>query len=126
MTSSAICADVNFPWAISGMLTGSVGPLYQSLCLLKNLRFSSEVWCYFPNPLFTLQFYRESSCSVSNCFQICIGWMRQPGEDLEGGGGRPLDRGHQTGRPQRLGRHQCCGSMTFWCGSGSGSADPCL
>ncbi len=21
---------------------------------------------------------------------------------------------------------QCCGSMTFWCGSGSGSADPCL
>ncbi len=24
--------------------------------------------------------------------------------------------------------HQCCGSMTFWCGSGSGSgsADPCL
>ncbi len=26
------------------------------------------------------------------------------------------------------GRCQCCGSMTFWCGSGSGSgsADPCL
>ncbi len=25
-------------------------------------------------------------------------------------------------------KHQCCGSMTFWCGSGSdfGSADPCL
>ncbi len=22
--------------------------------------------------------------------------------------------------------NQCCGSMTFWCGSGSGSADPCL
>ncbi len=22
--------------------------------------------------------------------------------------------------------HQCCGSMTFWRGSGSGSADPCL
>ncbi len=22
--------------------------------------------------------------------------------------------------------YQCCGSMTFWCGSGSGSADPCL
>jgi hypothetical protein len=22
--------------------------------------------------------------------------------------------------------HQCCGSMTFWGGSGSGSADPCL
>ncbi len=21
---------------------------------------------------------------------------------------------------------QCSGSMTFWCGSGSGSADPCL
>jgi len=21
---------------------------------------------------------------------------------------------------------QCCGSMTFWCGSGPGSADPCL
>jgi hypothetical protein len=21
---------------------------------------------------------------------------------------------------------QCCRSMTFWCGSGSGSADPCL
>ncbi len=21
---------------------------------------------------------------------------------------------------------QCCGSMTFWCGSGSGSGDPCL
>ncbi len=21
---------------------------------------------------------------------------------------------------------QCCGSMTFWCGSGSGSADQCL
>jgi hypothetical protein len=21
---------------------------------------------------------------------------------------------------------QCCGSMTFWGGSGSGSADPCL
>ncbi len=21
---------------------------------------------------------------------------------------------------------QCCGSMTFWSGSGSGSADPCL
>ncbi len=21
--------------------------------------------------------------------------------------------------------NQCCGSMTFWCGSGSGSADPC-
>jgi len=21
---------------------------------------------------------------------------------------------------------QCCGSMTFWCGSGSGYADPCL
>jgi len=21
---------------------------------------------------------------------------------------------------------QCCGSMTSWCGSGSGSADPCL
>ncbi len=21
---------------------------------------------------------------------------------------------------------QCGGSMTFWCGSGSGSADPCL
>jgi hypothetical protein len=25
-------------------------------------------------------------------------------------------------------KNQCCGSMTFWCGSGSefGSADPCL
>ncbi len=25
-------------------------------------------------------------------------------------------------------KYQCCGSMTFWCGSGSGSgsADPCL
>ncbi len=23
-------------------------------------------------------------------------------------------------------QQQCCGSMTFWCGSGSGSADPCL
>jgi hypothetical protein len=22
--------------------------------------------------------------------------------------------------------YQCCGSMTFWGGSGSGSADPCL
>ncbi len=22
--------------------------------------------------------------------------------------------------------NQCCGSMTFWCGSRSGSADPCL
>ncbi len=22
--------------------------------------------------------------------------------------------------------HQCCGFMAFWCGSGSGSADPCL
>ncbi len=22
--------------------------------------------------------------------------------------------------------NQCCGSMTFWCGSGSESADPCL
>jgi hypothetical protein len=22
-------------------------------------------------------------------------------------------------------KKQCCGSMTFWCGSGSGSADPC-
>jgi hypothetical protein len=22
--------------------------------------------------------------------------------------------------------YQCCGSMTFWCGSGSGSTDPCL
>jgi hypothetical protein len=21
---------------------------------------------------------------------------------------------------------QCCGSMTFWCGSGAGSADPCI
>jgi hypothetical protein len=32
--------------------------------------------------------------------------------------------------PQVSGRlnysfYQCCGSMTFWCGSGSGSADPC-
>jgi hypothetical protein len=26
----------------------------------------------------------------------------------------------------RSGAGQCCGSMTFWCGSGSGSADPCL
>ncbi len=25
-----------------------------------------------------------------------------------------------------FGFHQCCGSMTFWGGSGSGSADPCL
>jgi hypothetical protein len=24
------------------------------------------------------------------------------------------------------GTYQCCGSMTFWCGSGSGSADPFL
>jgi hypothetical protein len=23
-------------------------------------------------------------------------------------------------------KNQCCGSMTFWCGSGSGSADPCI
>jgi hypothetical protein len=23
-------------------------------------------------------------------------------------------------------RKQCCGPMTFWCGSGSNSADPCL
>ncbi len=23
-------------------------------------------------------------------------------------------------------KNQCSGSMTFWCGSGSGSADPCL
>jgi hypothetical protein len=25
-----------------------------------------------------------------------------------------------------LSQNQFCGSMTFWCGSGSGSADPCL
>ena len=25
-----------------------------------------------------------------------------------------------------LWRYQCCGSMTFWGGSGSGSSDPCL
>ena len=25
-----------------------------------------------------------------------------------------------------MSKNQCCGSMTFWGGSGSGSADPCL
>ncbi len=25
-----------------------------------------------------------------------------------------------------FGTYQCCGSTTFWCGSGSGSEDPCL
>jgi hypothetical protein len=25
-----------------------------------------------------------------------------------------------------LKQNQCCGTVTFWCGSGSGSADPCL
>jgi hypothetical protein len=25
-----------------------------------------------------------------------------------------------------LSQNQCCESMTVWCGSGSGSADPCL
>ncbi len=29
-------------------------------------------------------------------------------------------------RSTNKGLQQCCGSMTFWCGSGSGSADPCL
>jgi TPR repeat protein len=33
---------------------------------------------------------------------------------------------HATGTGnKRDGFNQCCGSMTFWCGSGSGSADPC-
>jgi hypothetical protein len=31
-----------------------------------------------------------------------------------GAGGLPIDN------------YQCSGSMTFWCGSGSGSTDPCL
>ncbi len=29
-------------------------------------------------------------------------------------------------RKFNLSLKQCCGSMTFWCGSGSGSSDPCL
>jgi hypothetical protein len=34
---------------------------------------------------------------------------------------------HATGTGNnRDGFNQCCRSMTFWCGSGSGSADPCL
>ena len=47
----------------------------------------------------------------------------------------PVQRGRSSGRlgdcaggcgePGGAGE-QCCGSMTFWCGSGSGSADPCL
>jgi hypothetical protein len=34
----------------------------------------------------------------------------------------------EAGVPAEANRYteQCCGSMTFWCGSGSGSADPCL
>jgi len=36
-------------------------------------------------------------------------------------------REHQNFRLRILRiRNQCCRSMTFWCGSGSGSADPCL
>ncbi len=34
--------------------------------------------------------------------------------------------GIRTGPPRRHPQNQCCGSMTFWCGFGSGSADPCL
>jgi hypothetical protein len=29
-------------------------------------------------------------------------------------------------RKIRMQRKQCCGSLTFWGGSGSGSTDPCL
>jgi hypothetical protein len=37
-----------------------------------------------------------SSMFCVQLLQICVWRVRQPGEDLEGGGGRPLDRGHQT------------------------------
>ncbi len=34
--------------------------------------------------------------------------------------------GKQIWIPDLDPQHQCCGSMKFWCGSGSGSADPCV
>jgi hypothetical protein len=67
------------------------------------------------------------------------------GEDEAAGGGAeggdgadpagdPPAPALQRGQRQRLGqveqggeqKNQCCGSMTFWGGSGSGSAYPCL
>ena len=43
-----------------------------------------------------------------------------------GSGSIPLTSGSGSGRPKDMWIRQCCGSMTFWGGSGSGSADPCL
>ncbi len=40
----------------------------------------------------------------------------------------PLSLGtiSKYGTAYTVSTYQCCGSMTFWCGSGSGSADQCL
>ncbi len=36
------------------------------------------------------------------------------------------EAGYDAILPAFLLLQRCCGSMTFWCGSGSGAADPCL
>ncbi len=52
------------------------------------------------------------------------------GEQVQGAQADRVVRVVQAGHYQILNTFstvkQCSGSMTFWCGSGSGSADPCL
>jgi hypothetical protein len=60
------------------------------------------------------------------------GWGGEEGECLLvidwllPGPGLPSKCNAQGIPSARLSFQQSCGSMTFWCGTGSGSADPCL
>jgi hypothetical protein len=58
-----------------------------------------------------------SKREISELFSVSVGHFCPPGSrstDLIGSGSNPDPK------------NQCCGSMTFWWGSGSGSADPYL
>ncbi len=63
---------------------------------------------------------------------LILGWeegARQPGilQDQRDIRGRVVTRLPALSAGNKLiGAHQCCGSMTFWRVSGSGSADPCF
>ncbi len=102
---------------------------------------TAKAWIWSETPVWWLAkphafFYNKSFCVVG----VRPGWGLVDGDSLDDGAAlrvRPLRRGRQALRFRRLGRRrhrsaslsdpdpgQCCGSMTFW--GGSGSTDSCL
>jgi hypothetical protein len=70
----------------------------------------------------TFMFRRKALTKKSFCWSS-EAWLLQPGSGHLHQQQAGEDHGSEI---FSIALNQCCGSMTFWCGSGSGTADPCL